>query len=337
MTALTEYDRLEASGQWRPSAYQQRRDVVVSVGDATLAIMDMQERPLAHWSLPAIERRNPGQTPAIYAPGPDAQETLEIEDSLMIESIERVQMAVARGAPRSGRLRTAVLTLALAGLVAAGIWWLPDAVVRHASEVVPPAIRADTGARLLSRLTDVTGAPCRAESARAPLDAFARRLLGNGGGQIVVLPDGVSGAMVLPGRIVVLDHALIENHDGPEPAAGHVLAALTRAATEGPTARLLRLSGPRTAIHLLTQGEIPDHDLDRYAETLLSDAPPRADSDALATRARDAGISLTSYFAALEQSSGPTQDPAAPETLVSSDPQILTDGQWVALQSICGG
>lgn len=68
MTALTEYERLEASGLWRPNAYQQRRNVIVSMGDATLSISGTDEMPLAHWSLPAIERRNPGETPAIFAP-----------------------------------------------------------------------------------------------------------------------------------------------------------------------------------------------------------------------------------------------------------------------------
>ena len=58
MTALKEYDRIEATGLWRANADAQRREVIVSIGDATLTISDHNDRALAHWSLPAIERAN---------------------------------------------------------------------------------------------------------------------------------------------------------------------------------------------------------------------------------------------------------------------------------------
>ena len=50
MTALKEYARLESGGLWRADADAQRRDVIVSFGDATLVISDSAERALAHWS-----------------------------------------------------------------------------------------------------------------------------------------------------------------------------------------------------------------------------------------------------------------------------------------------
>ena len=37
MTALRKYARLEASGLWRSGADAQRRDVIVSIGDASTA------------------------------------------------------------------------------------------------------------------------------------------------------------------------------------------------------------------------------------------------------------------------------------------------------------
>ena len=336
MTALTEFDRLEAQALWRPSGYQQRRDVIVSVGEATLAIFAPNEQPLAHWSLPAIERRNPGVVPAIYAPGDDARETLEIDDTTMIEAIERVRVSVARGAPRRGRLRFGVLSVALAGLVAACVFWLPDALVRHASQVMPPAIRADTGARLLGRITRVAGEPCRGEAARAPLDALARRLLGPGGGQIVVLPDGVLDAAVLPGEIIVVNSALIEDYDGPEQVAGFVLAALARADEEDPLARLIRLSGPRTAIHLLTRGDVSADDLSAYAERLLSTRRPEAGLDTLVARFAQAGVSLAPYAYARDLTGESVVALIEADPVPQSDPPVLSDGQWVALQNICG-
>ena len=75
MTALTEYERLEATGLWRATAEAQRREVLVSVGEATLTIADFNNRALAHWSLAAIDRQNPGEYPAIYSPDGDPGET----------------------------------------------------------------------------------------------------------------------------------------------------------------------------------------------------------------------------------------------------------------------
>ena len=60
-------DRLEALGLWRASPKAQRLNVAVSIGDATLTLTDLSDTPLAHWSLPAVQRLNPGGTPALYA------------------------------------------------------------------------------------------------------------------------------------------------------------------------------------------------------------------------------------------------------------------------------
>ncbi|MGL4279888.1 MAG: hypothetical protein ACRCS0_05955, partial [Albidovulum sp.] len=65
MTALREYQRLESTGLWRDAPGAQKREVFVAFGDATLVISEAKShRPLTHWSLPAIQRLNPGQMPA---------------------------------------------------------------------------------------------------------------------------------------------------------------------------------------------------------------------------------------------------------------------------------
>ena len=73
VTALTEFQRLEAQGSWRETPESRLREVIVSVGAATLTMMDPKsDRPLSHWSLPAVTRINPGQLPAIYTPNGQA-------------------------------------------------------------------------------------------------------------------------------------------------------------------------------------------------------------------------------------------------------------------------
>ena len=59
MTALDKYQRIEALGLWRADNVSQRKDVLISIGETTLLISDMQEQPLAHWSLAAIEEQIP--------------------------------------------------------------------------------------------------------------------------------------------------------------------------------------------------------------------------------------------------------------------------------------
>ncbi len=96
MTVLAEYQRLESEGLWRATREAQLRDVIVSIGEATLTIAVPNGTALTHWSLPAIVRQNPGETPAVYSPGRDLSETLEIGDPEMVEAIERVLSAIGR-------------------------------------------------------------------------------------------------------------------------------------------------------------------------------------------------------------------------------------------------
>ena len=105
MTALDEYQRLEAPAVWRTSP-EDRQEVFVSVGDTSLIIYtfkDNTDEPLGHWSLGAMERANPGEMPAVYHPAGDPSETLEFGESetMMVAAIERLQAAIERG-PSSG-------------------------------------------------------------------------------------------------------------------------------------------------------------------------------------------------------------------------------------------
>ena len=107
MTALDKYARLEAEGLWREQEDAQRKNVIVSIGSASLIITDAQDRPLTHWSIAAIARENPGKFPALYRPDGDAGESLELAESekQMIDAIEKLRRAVEKRRPKPGRLR----------------------------------------------------------------------------------------------------------------------------------------------------------------------------------------------------------------------------------------
>ena len=116
MTALTKYQRLECVGLWRLTASAQLREVVVGLRDTTLVLADPRtEMALSHWSLPSVERVNPGAMPALFTPGRlddgAPSETVEIEDPDMIAALDTVRTTLIRRRPKPGRLRGISLAL----------------------------------------------------------------------------------------------------------------------------------------------------------------------------------------------------------------------------------
>lgn len=338
MTALTQYERLEAPGLWRATPEAQRLNVVVSIGDATLTISDTSDRALAHWSLAALRRMNPGTRPALYAPSraPDETEELEIADDDMIVAIEKVRRVIERNRPRSGRLRLALTLAVLALAVLVGVTWLPDALKRHTLSVLPDVTRAAVGERLLERIRRVSGAPCAGSYGTAALERLGTRVYGGRGARLVVVSSGVTQAAHLPGRIVLLNRALVEDFEEPDVAAGFILAEAERARQYDPMAALLDHAGLLSTAKLLTTGEIDDAVLDAYAEVLLTRPPEPLGDEALLARFEAAGVRATPYAYALDQTGETTLSliEADPVPLALAAP-LLADADWVSLQGIC--
>ncbi|APZ51763.1 hypothetical protein [Salipiger abyssi] len=341
MTALKQYERLEASGLWRPEPGAQRREVIVSLGDASLTISEFSGRALAHWSLPAVRRANKGQRPAIYHPDGDPGETLELaeDETTMIEAIERLLRAIDRRRPRPGKLRLYLIGGVATVLLAGALFWLPGALLKHTERVVPTVKREEIGTALLARITRVAGQPCMTEEARQPLRHLALRMLGETRqDDLVVLPGGVRETAHLPGGLILMNRALIEDHEDPDIAAGYILAEALRARRADPLADLLEHAGLWSSLRLLTTGSLPDGALDSYAETLLTrDAAPLP-TDALLRAFGTAQLRSSPYAFARDMTGESTL------ALIEADPYagegsrlVLSDADWVRLQSICGG
>ncbi len=331
MTALKEFQRLESTGLWRPTADAQRREVVVSFGDATLVLSDTAGRPITHWSLPAVERLNPGALPALYSPDPSGDETIEVEDDTMIGAIEKVRRSLGRRRPRPGRLRHVGIAGTVAVTLAVALLWLPGALTRQTLTVVPPTKRAEVGATLLGHIQQLTGPTCRNVLGTQALGRLKTRLMGRDTpGQIVVVPDGLQMPAYLPGRIVVLDREMVEGSDDPAVVAGHVLAALAGRAGRDPLEAILREAGLGTTLRLLTTGDIPPGVLDAYAESVVT-RPAAPPPDA----------ALRAAFAAAEVPVGPYATATGRGTrdlrraAVEGYAPILSDADWISLQGIC--
>jgi hypothetical protein len=334
MTALNKYQRLECSGLWRAAPDAQRRDVTVAFREATLVMADPRsQQPLSHWSLPAVQRMNPGQLPALYSPDAGTSEMLELDDPDMIAALDTVQNVLERRRPHPGRLRNWIILGVLASISALAVFWLPGAMSRHAALVLPQATRAEIGQAALEDLMRLTGSPCAAPLGRKAQTALAARLAPAGVRQIVVVRDGVAQALALPGGIVVLNRALVEQAQDAETAAGFALVEALRAEATDPMVRLLAFAGPIATTRLLATGRLPQGVLDGYAETLLAQSPPPLPASLLGPAFKAQSLSLQAYANALQDSTLLAADPFP----AGSPAPVLADRDWVSLQAICAG
>ena len=339
MTALKEFQRLEAAGLYTAKPGAQRRDVILALGDATLTIIDQRASDVSHWSLAALRRVNPGVHPAIFAPESDAPERIEIRDQTMIRAIETVMTAVERDRPHPGRLRARLTWLAVVAVAAAVVLWLPEAILRYTASVVPWPTRHAIGLSLMEEVTRLSGPPCGEAAGTRALSALTARVLPDEpSGEVFVVRSGVPGAAHLPGGIVLLERGVVEDHETPEVAAGYILAEAAAAQGADPLLPLLDYAGIRATLTLMTTGRLPEGALESYAEVRLADPPPPVASEVLLQRFAAAGVSSTPYAQAIDITGESTL------SLIEADPlaeritgPLLSDGQWVALQGICGG
>lgn len=331
-TALDQFQRLETTGLWRADAGAQRREVVVAFGAATLVVSDQAGRPLSHWSLPAVARLNPGERPALFAPDADASETLEIDDTLMIDAIGRVRSAIAAAGPRPRRLRR-VLVAMLAVLVLTIVLALPGMARRQALALVPQSTRQEIGATLLGLMSRETGPACRESRGAEALERLVRRLYGPGARlSVVVLPGDMGGMVSLPGGLLVVPRAALAGTDDPLVFAGEVVAARAGVGAAGrdPLVPVLESAGLRATLVLLGTGRLPARALEGHASALLRERPALAGDDVLA-RAFDSADLAPAPWAAVTGHPLP-----ASESRAEAAP-VMSDADWVSLQSICAG
>ncbi len=335
MTALKKYQRLEASGLWRPAPDEQRREVVVSIGDATLVITDTQDRALTHWSLAAVQRANPGERPAVFFPDGDEGETLElsVDEAEMIAAIETLRTAIDRARPHPGRLRLASVVLSSLAVAALALFWLPPAMQRHTLGVVPPVTREDIGEDLLARITRVAGPACSDPQADRVLGQLATR---TGLRRVVILPAGIRDSLALPGGLVALNRAVIEDHEDPDVAAGYLVAERARLQSADPLAAILDDGGVLASFRLVTTGVLSSKTLDSYAERALSQPPAALPDETLLAAFAAAQIRSTPYARARDITGESTLGLIEADPMAGQNPSaVLSDRDWLILQAIC--
>src|SRR3990167_6299423 len=313
MTALRKYERLESPGLWRATPQDQRREVIVGLRDATIVLADPKtEMALSQLSLPALLRLNPGQMPALYGPGDDLTETLEVDDRDMIAALDTVRLALDRRRPRPGRLRGWTLGSAAVTILTLAVFWVPGKLTSHTAAVLPAATESALGQLALRDLERLTGSPCAA-------------------------PLGLSAAQSLMARLFpAAPPRLLDLPDGPDVVAGFVLAEGLRAATDDPAAALLRYAGLFATVRLLTSGNLGESAVSGYAETLLAEPPlPVPNADLLAAFL-GSEVSASPYAFALDPSGQSVVELIEKDPFLGGSPRpVLEDGAWISLQGIC--
>ncbi len=342
MTALKGYARLESTGVWRggrgvPLRDDQGLPVGIMFGDATLVLTDANNQPLTHWSLPAVQRINPGQTPALFSADPDMAETLEVEDDLLIDALARVHQVARRPRKPGGRLR-AILSLTACGAIAAiGVLWLPGALIRQTASNMAPGPRAEIGASLLGHIQSIAGTTCRAPEGAAALARLHTRVFGaSAPGQTVIVPGALTAPILLPGSVIVLPQASVTQTNDPATVAGHMIGAASSVADSDPLARTLEFGGFSATLSLVTSGQLGPDVLQDYAQHATTTPAILAADDVLANDFERARVALAPWAYTLD----PSGDSIAPlldmdwAKGVSPEP-LLSDADWVALQNIC--
>jgi len=339
MTALKEFEKIEAVGIWRADAEAQRRDVVVTLGDASLTIFDMHDKVLAHWSIPAIARANPGVRPAIFHPDGDPDETLELpeESDILIDAIEKLRKAVAKSRPHPGRLRLTSALVILGSIAALGVFWLPGAVLNQTLSVLPGVKQKEIGAEIVSASRRLTGTECASPEADRALSKIADRIAPGLGVELHVVPDGLTDTLALPGHHFLVGRSLVEDHETPEVLIGYVLAENRRARGASGTIRdVLESASFVDNVRLLTTGSLPESRISSYAEDMLSSDRELSITANLLSDFETVRVSSRPFAYALDITGETTLDLIEADPMATQNPlPILSDGEWVALQGIC--
>lgn len=344
MTALDKYKKLEGPGLWAASRDDQRRDVLVSFGDASLVISDSRSmKVLSHWSLPAVERLNPGKRPALYSPDDDSGEVLELDDDWLIDALKVVQAALRPPRSLASRLRRPLLAVLGVGFVVLAWTVVPPALVSHTASVVPMAKRVELGDMVRADLAGLGARECRSTNAEAALASLQRALFQSPAQVLVMrgLPLEAPRIQHVMGRYFLIDARLLEEAASAEALAGAIVIAAQRSVDEDPLRPLLRHAGVIATFRLLTSAELPRSAMRGYAQALLRAPLATPPLDPLLERFARVDLSarplvdnpfpldpsLAVIGAALRE-----KDPLAGEPAVTA---LLSDGQWVSLQNIC--
>lgn len=331
MTALHQYQRLEAAGLWRDGKDAQRREVIIGLRDATIVLSDPKtDMPLTQWSLPAIVRISEMAGFVTFASAEDGLETLEIDDPAMIAAFDKLRRVIDRRKRKPGRLRNVLMAASAVFVITSAVIWLPFQLTTYTAARLPEAARAAVGALALADIQKTTGSACNAHMGQIATQNLARRINSANPPLIAVMRTGLNRATALPGGLILLPAEVVSAADGPDLLAGIILAELVRARLHDPLADVLNHAGFVASLRLLSSGALPSNALAGYGIALAANDPAPLDPVLLQDAFAQAKISAQPYLDWAKGVAG-VIDPMP----TGSDPAVLEDADFLGLQYIC--
>ena len=331
MTAIKEFERLEALGLWRETAHAQRKEVVISFGDTTLVLSDINNRPLTHWSMAAIEHGGSGENGTVFTVDETGEETLEIEDPTMIAAIGKIRASIEARRPHPGRLRWFIGAFVLIAFLGFTLFWLPNALTRYAANIVPDSKAVDIGEALLKSIRKTTGSACSTPSGERALRRLEDRAIGAPSNRIRIIAMGSRPSLHLPGGNILLNHRLATQPDDANLLAGY--AIMERAAQDEtpPLFAFFKSLGIRKTLAFLGTGNIQSGDIETFADQRLFGPLATPSTSTMLELFAVAKIPRTQFAAHANRLDLLETPDLQPEQY---DP-ILNDNDWISLQEIC--
>lgn len=332
MTALEKFDRLESLGFWKETQTSQKKEVVVSFGKASLVMSDGKDTPITHWALHALEIIETTDEHTIYSTDKNGFETVEISDPTMNRAIVKIRKILRK--PRSGRGRIRMLSTAVIALCFSllAVFWLPTALADYTTSVVSDAKAREIGAKLMPFITQYTGHPCRSDAATPVIQKMEDRLINHNGGKLFIADLGARYSTRLPGHIILANRALVENYPGPEVLAGFILMEKALQERDPVLHALFMEAGPIATLSFLVTGNFNDDILGDFAKNQMTRALVFPNTNVLLVHFKETKISSAPFAQAIGNLSLADQDPVKGQYQ-----PILSDPQWLELQSICEG
>lgn len=349
MTALAQYERLEAAGRYLSDNGE--TPVIITFGDASLVVMDGEETPLTHWPLATLRRRDEAGAALILTPDEGSAERLLIDDPQMIEAIRIVCEELDATRPKPIPRWRRPLIGAVCGLIAALIAFVfvPPVLRDRFVETIPQAAERAMGAGMAEEYAGLFSAAkvpafCRSEAGEAALKQLENRFRGGDVGaltslQVINAPDDRITA--LPGGWVILHLGAINAAQSPEALSSALAVEIAHSESGDPLRLTLQGLGPLGLMQLL-RGVAGD---DELAAAFIASRRSGYSADAQVTAVMDASRLLgdiklpTAPLADRLRSDGQTELAAS---VASSDrigdgpfDPALTDQDWVALAGIC--
>ncbi|MGV6840178.1 MAG: hypothetical protein ACWA40_08300 [Planktomarina sp.] len=327
MTALHQFERLEAIGQWRPYVGAPQQEVIVGLGRQTLSVIDVQGTPVAHWSLGSLilgQTQNP-HTIRLRV-DPNAEESLFLSDKDMIAALRLIDQSMKPKTAFKKRIfGFGVLACAIAGLGWYGIQKLPDYVANN----LPKATQTALGEQMILQLEEASGGPCTAAQGRDALAALEDRLRPLGPVTLHVLPIEADHVLSLPGGQYVIPETLIQRSTSPDGLAGHVIAAITNHLTHDSLKTATHAIGIWDNVLLLFTASAADNAANSAAQAAVDEPYVDPNSESLAQ-----AFDITSINAA-PYATGRGDEMLSSLNTHAAAPPVLKDGAFIGLKQIC--